>query len=247
MRLRVGFHTGARELSWEDMLAPGRALSYTLLRDVAPELGARLHATGWGPHGMVPFGYGAPVFPAAKRRPGVYAAGGPGVVEFGSPLPDVVDAWAGALAGMPVIAWGATAFIVDRVEVVEAPAFASGRAVFRTVTPVVMKSSGRDEAGVRTRRQAWCLPGEPEWDVYMQGNLRRKAATLGVDEDVTLEQVSWVGPKQSFAVGGANGLGGKKPGARVELTVSGAPETLSALHEWGLGQANSAGMGWIGS
>jgi CRISPR-associated endoribonuclease Cas6 len=246
MRLRLTFHTGARELAWDDVLAPGRALSYALLRQGAPELGEALHLKGWGPHGLVPLGYGAPVFPAARRRPGAYAAGGPGVLEFGSPLPQVIEGWAKALASMPVIAWGATAFIVDRAEAVEAAGFPAGRAVFRTVTPVVMKSSGRDEAGVRTRRQAWCLPGEPEWDVYMQGNVRRKAETLGLDPRVTLDAVSWVGPKRSFAVAGAGG-GGKKPGACVEVALSGAPETLQALHSWGLGQANSAGMGWIGA
>ncbi|MGC5346965.1 CRISPR-associated endoribonuclease Cas6 [Streptomyces sp. AM 4-1-1] len=246
MRLRLTFHTGARELRWEEVLAPGRALSYALLERGAPELGKMLHVSGWGPYGMVPFGYSAPVFPAARRRRGAYAAGGPGVVELGSPLPGVVEGWAAALASVPVLAWGSTAFIVDGIEVVEDPVFASGRAVFRTVTPVVMKVSGRDESGARVRRQAWCLPGEPEWDVYVQGNLRRKAETLGLDADVTLEEVSWVGPKRSFMVAGAGGAGGKKPGACVEVVVSGAPETLSAVASWGVGQANSAGMGWIG-
>ncbi len=80
----------------------------------------------------------------------------------------------------------------------------------------------------------------------MQGNIRRKAETLGLDPQVTLEAVSWVGPKRSFAVSGAGG-GGKKPGACVEVVLSGAPETLGALHSWGIGQANSAGMGWIGA
>ncbi|MFS0697985.1 CRISPR-associated endoribonuclease Cas6 [Streptomyces nitrosporeus] len=147
---------------------------------------------------------------------------------------------------MPVIAWGPTAFIIDKVEVVEPPSFSSGRAVFRTATPVVMKSSGRDEAGVRTTRQAWCLPGEAEWDVYVEGNLRRKAESLGLDQDLSLDAVTWVGPKRSFMVSSTNGRGGKKPGACVEVAVSGAPRTLVALHSWGLGQANSAGMGWIG-
>ncbi|MEV5575460.1 CRISPR-associated endoribonuclease Cas6 [Spirillospora sp. NPDC052269] len=218
---------------------------YALLERGAPELAHALHENGWGPHGLVPFGYGAPVFPAARRRKGVYATDGPGVLEFGSPLIAMVEGWAAALASVPVLAWGATAFIVDKVEPVEAPRFETGKAIFRTVTPVVMKSSGRDASGDRARRSAWCLPGEPEWDVYMQNNLRRKAATLGLDPEVTLEHVGWVGRKRSFAVGSAGG--GKKPGACVEVMVSGAPETLSALHSWGLGQANSAGMGWIGA
>jgi CRISPR-associated endoribonuclease Cas6 len=246
VRLRLTFHTGARELPWDEVLAPGRALSYALLKQGAPELGEVLHNKGRGPHGMVPWGYGAPVFPASRRRPGVYAAEGPGVLELGSPLPEIVQGWAAALASMPVLAWGATAFIVDHIEAVEASAFPAGRAVFRTVTPVVMKSSGRDEAGVRTGRQAWCLPGEPEWDIYMQGNIRRKAETLDLDPQVALEAVTWIGPKRSFAVGGAGG-GGRKPGACIEVVLSGAPQTLEALHSWGLGQANSAGMGWIGA
>ncbi|WP_280433432.1 CRISPR-associated endoribonuclease Cas6 [Nocardia brasiliensis] len=175
----------------------------------------------------------------------MYAAGGPGILELGSPLPQVIEAWAEALTSMPVIAWGPTAFIIDKVEVIEPSTFASGRAVFRTSTPVVMKSSGKDDSGTRTTRQAWCLPGEPEWDVYVEGNLRRKAETLGLDRNVTLEGVRWVGPKRSFAVGTTRGPGGKKPGACVEVEVSGDPVTLQAVHSWGLGQANSAGMGWI--
>ncbi|MDI5973725.1 CRISPR-associated endoribonuclease Cas6 [Streptomyces sp. SL13] len=248
VRLRVDFHTGARQLPWDSVLAPGRALAYGLLERGAPELGARLHTKGWGPHGMVPFGHGAPVFPAARSRRGVYAADGPGIVELGSPLLAVVEGWAKALAGMPVLAWGETAFIVDRVEPVEAPEFPSGRAVFRTVTPVVTKAVlERDASGARVPGSVWRLPGEPEWDVYVQNNLRRKAESLGLDPGVTLESVRWVGRKRSFAVASASGGGGKKPGACVEVTVSGPPETLSAIADWGLGQANAAGMGWIGA
>ncbi|WP_330230319.1 hypothetical protein OHA40_30785 [Nocardia sp. NBC_00508] len=59
MRLRLTFHTGARELAWDDVLAPGRVLVYTLLKASAPELGAALHDSGYGAHGMAPFGYSA--------------------------------------------------------------------------------------------------------------------------------------------------------------------------------------------
>jgi CRISPR-associated endoribonuclease Cas6 len=129
---------------------------------------------------------------------------------------------------------------------VEPPDFASGHATFRTETPVVAKTVlPRSAEGERKGGTPWRLPGEPEWDVCVQNNLRRKAETLGLDPEVTLESVGWVGPKRSFAVAGAAGGGGKKPGACVEVTVSGSPETLSALADWGLGQANAAGMGWI--
>jgi CRISPR-associated endoribonuclease Cas6 len=122
-----------------------------------------------------------------------------------------------------------------------APAdIAGSRSRFRAVTPVVMKGSGRDSSGTRVSRQAWVLPGEPEYPVYLENNLRRKAETLGLAPEVTLEQLTWVGPKRSFSVGD-----GKKPGAPVEAELSGSPEVLAAIRDWGLGQANSAGFGWV--
>lgn len=129
---------------------------------------------------------------------------------------------------------------VHGVTVTPPPGAAGPRSRFRAVTPVVMKGSGRDDSGARTTRQAWVLPGEPEYPVFLENNLRRKAETLGLEPDVSLEQVTWVGPKRSFAVGD-----GKKPGAPVEAELSGAPEVLAAIRDWGLGQANSAGFGWV--
>ncbi len=247
MRLRVTFHTSARSLPWEQVLSPGRAVCYSLFDRTAPELGASLHDRGYGRFGLVPFGYSAPVFPAGRSARSAYPVGGPGMVEFGSPLPDVIAAWARALQSIPVLAWGPVAFIVDRVELLDEPDFDSGAAIFRTCTPVVMKGSGRDDSGRRITRQAWVLPGDPEWDVYFEGNLRRKAETLGLDPAVALESVRWVGSRRAFAVAGQSGVAGKKPGACVEVAVSGAPKTLAAIHSWGLGQANATGMGWIES
>ncbi|UQA90758.1 CRISPR-associated endoribonuclease Cas6 [Streptomyces halobius] len=240
MRLQVAVTTVASELPWAGVLAPGRGVVYDLLARCAPELDRRLHEEGMGPHGMAPFGYGAPVFPSARRRRGRYAAGGGGVVEFGSPVPEVVEALAAGFTSRELLDWGGVAFRLTGVSAVEQPAFSSGRVRWRTATPVVMKGSGRDESGALGPRQAWVLPAEPEWPVYMQGNLRRKAETLGLDPGVELEAVSWIGPKRSFAVGS-----GMKPGAEVEVELSGPPETLRALWSWGLGQANSAGFGWV--
>ncbi len=189
---------------------------------------------------MGPFGHGPPVFPSAHRRPGVYAVGGQGSVELGSPLAAVVQAWATSLAAQRVIDWGGTEFHIQRAQVVEPPSFASGYARLRTTTPVVMKGSGRDEEGRRVTRQAWLLPTDSEFPVYLTGNLRRKAETLGLDPDVTLERITWIGTKRSFAV--SNGL---KTGAAVEVELRGAPETLQAMWSWGLGQSNSAGFGWV--
>ncbi|MCD0448856.1 CRISPR-associated protein Cas6 [Actinocorallia sp. API 0066] len=185
------------------------------------------------------------MFERAPRRRGVYSLGGPGVIEFGSPVPEVGEALGKALAVTPVLAWGATAFLVDGVEIVEPPSFGDGRATFRTSTPVVVKAMGREESGVRTAQQTWLLPGERGWDVAFEHGLRRKAETLGLDPDVALERVSWIGPKRSFSVGGSRGSGGHKPGACVEVGLTGASETLRALWSWGLGQANSSGFGWV--
>lgn len=240
MRLRIDVRTSADHIPWREVLRPGRGLSYAFLAEQAPELGERLHAKGWGRHGMTPIGHGAPVFPQAKRSRGKYAAGGAGYLEFSSPLLAVVEAWARALPGREVLDWGGVALQVRQLVLLEPPEFTSGRAVFRTQTPVVMKGSGRDDDGARATRQAWLLPGEPEFDVYFERSLRRKAETLDLDPEVSLERITWVGPKRSFAVGG-----GQKVGAPIEVEVAGDPETLKAIWSWGLGQANSAGFGWI--
>ena len=240
MRLHLEVHTAAEQLPWREVLRPGRALAYGLLTSSDPELGARLHNGGWGPHKMGPFGYGAPAFPSARRRSGVYAVGGRGCVELGSPLAAVVQAWAASLAAQRVIDWGGAAFHVDRVQVVEPPSFTSGYARLRTTTPVVIKGSGRDMDGQRVTRQAWLLPTDSEFPVYFTGNLRRKAETLGLDPEVSLERITWIGAKRAFAVGD-----GLKVGAPVEVELRAAPQTLQAVWSWGLGQANSAGFGWV--
>jgi CRISPR-associated endoribonuclease Cas6 len=241
MRLRMEISTTVREIPWDCVLEPGRAVCYDLLAKSAPELGRMLHEKGWGPHGMVPFGFSGPVFSAAPRRRGVYAAEGRGFLELGSPLPEIVLGWAAALTGRELIDWGGVSLRIHDVGLASAITETAGaRSRFRAVTPVVMKGSGRDSSGTRTTRQAWVLPGEPEYPVYLEKNLRRKAETLGLAAEVTLERITWVGPKRSFAVGD-----GKKPGAAVEAELSGSPDVLAAIRDWGLGQANSAGFGWV--
>ena len=97
---------------------------------------------------------------------------------------------------------------------------------------------------LRTSRQAWCLPGEPEWDVYLQRNLRRKAETLGLDPEVSLDGVSWVGPKRSFAVSGARGVGGfpRRLGAdRDLLPLRLGLAGLGAGREAGAAQCDAGG------
>ena len=121
----------------------------------------------------------------------------------------------------------------------EPPSFSSGHVRWRTTTPVVMKGSGQDVDGQRVTRQSWLLPTDTEFPVYFTRNLRRKAENLGLDPDVTLEAITWIGMKRSFAVSD-----GQKTGTPIEVELRGAPETLQAVWSWGLGQANSAGFGW---
>ncbi|MFJ2033989.1 CRISPR-associated endoribonuclease Cas6 [Streptosporangium sp. NPDC087985] len=240
MRLLVEVTTTLKEIPWRSVLAPGRALTYDLLARTAPELGRQLHQNGIAPHGLVPIGHSAPLFPEAQRRRGTYASGGRGTVEWGSPILEVATALASGLKQRELIDWGGVALRVLKVAAVEPPGFESGRGRFRTSTPVVMKGTGRDEAGQRTTRQAWLLPTDQEFPVFFQRNLRRKAETLDLDPEVSLTEISWVGPKRSFTVGQ-----GAKPGAPIEVELTGAPETLQAIWSWGLGQANAAGFGWV--
>ncbi len=214
MRIRVGVSTSAQEIPWDQVQMPGRALLYDLLREAAPQLGDRFHVSGLGPHGMVPLGHGVPVFPGAPRRRGAYAAGGPGWLEFGSPMPAVIEAFAKVIASRTLIDWGGVALRVRHADIVEQPDCASGVVRFRTSTPVVMKGSGRNEDGVRTTRQAWLLPGDAEFPAYFAQNLRRKAATLGLGDQIHLDVITAVGPKRSFAV-----KNGKKVGATVEVEL----------------------------
>jgi CRISPR-associated endoribonuclease Cas6 len=241
MRLRIAISTLAKEIPWESVLKPGRSFAYTLLEKGAPELGARLHEKGWGTYGMVPFGHSAPVFPSAPRLTGKYAVGGTGWLELGSLMTEVIQGWALGLAGTQMIDWGGVALRVQGVSVVDSPP-PGGTVRFRTSNPVVMKGSGRVADGTRVTRQAWVLPGDEEYGAYFAQNLRRKAETLGLAPEIELDRITWTGPKRSFAV-----KDGHKSGAAVEVELSGAGEVLAAIRDWGLGQANSGGFGWVGA
>lgn len=238
MRFRLEITTVATELPWRCVLTPGRGVAYDLLNRVAPQLGCELHERGMRPFGMVPFGHGAPLFPTARRRRGKYVTGGPGYVEFGSPVAAVVEAWATALRGQNLVDWGGVAFRVVRFDAIDPPNYSSGRATIRTETPVVLKT-GIDERGGRT---PWVLPTEPEFPSCLLHNLRHKAETLDLSPEIDLDAITWTGPKRTFAVGH-----GAKPGAAVEVRLTGEPETLQAIWSWGLGESNTAGFGWIGA
>ena len=238
MRVIVNVATSATELPWNKVTAPGRGLAYRLLEQSAPALATALHNGGWGPHRMVPMGYGAPLFPHAARRPGKYAVGGPGIIEFGSPLEHLVDALADQFSRHETISWGGMELHVLRVGVLDPPSFSTGRARMETRTPVVLKGRASDEA--QDAAATWIMPNEPHFPSCFGRKLVRKAETLGLTPHIQLDKVITVGPKRSFSVGK-----GAKPGANVNMELSGNPEVLRALWSWGLGEANSAGFGWV--
>ncbi|HEY9390504.1 MAG TPA: CRISPR-associated endoribonuclease Cas6 [Mycobacteriales bacterium] len=240
MRLRIELTTRATVIPWDDVLRPGRGVIYHLLGRSAPMVAGRLHEQGWGPHRMVPFGYGAPVFPRARTRRGRYAAGGPGTWELGSPLPGMVDTWVEALSGQDILSWSGIPLRIRGLVPMAPPSFASGRAEFRTSTPVVTRAPVLTRGGEGVRRSADLLPYEDGFIAAFTHNLRHKAETLGMEPNITVERVTWVGAKRSFAV-----KDGRQVGAPLGVELRGSPALLRALWCWGLGHANSAGFGWI--
>lgn len=237
MRLRLHLTTRARTIPWEELHRPGRALIYSLLTDADPQLAEEIHARGWGPRRMAPFGFCPPVFPAAPRVRARYAAGGAGWMEIGTPVPRVAHALVTALTRRRVIDWGGTALHLRRLDLhAPPPTLATGRATWTTTTEIVIKNPGR--GGL-----VWLLPGDSGWEGRLGRNLRRKAETLGLPADVTVLRALWSGPRRAHVV--ATGNDGRKTGARARVTLRGHPRVLAALWCWGLGEATGAGFGWI--
>lgn len=242
MRVRVHVYTAAASIPWPELHRPGRSLVYSLLRQQAAGLAEQLHGDGWR-RGMVPFGFCPPVFPEAARTSGVYAAGGAGWLEIGTPVTEVARAVAEGLEGRVggYIDWGGVALRVNSAEVVDPPAeLASGQVVWRTSTPVCVKAHDNRQGETR-----WLMPEDGGWLGRVGANARRKAETLGLRTRVTVQQVLWSGNPRMHVV--ASGGDGAKRGALAEVKVVGDPDALRALWCWGLGEANTAGMGWIGA
>jgi CRISPR-associated endoribonuclease Cas6 len=199
---------------------------------------------------MAPFGHSAPAFPQPQRIRGAYVAGGTGTVEFGSPLGDIVEALAQDFGMIPILDWGGVALNIEAVTRLEPPSFASGRARFRTVSPIAIKNELVRAPDGSLAGGKWLLPGQAGFDVALGHSLRRRAETFGYGP-VTLEGITWIGPQRSFSVVGHGGDSagpvhrGKKTGAPVEIEVSGKPASLRALWSCGIGGATSAGFGWV--
>ncbi|MGY3206280.1 CRISPR-associated endoribonuclease Cas6 [Streptomyces sp. TE5632] len=246
MRLRLEISTRAREIPWENVLAPGRGIVYDALRRTAPDLAEKIHENGWGPYGMAPFGYSAPMFPSARRVRGKYAAGGSGYLEFGSPLQDFVQALALAFMdpARSLLDWGGVALQVSSVTVQQPPSFTAGRARLRTASPVHLSEYQQPEPGTQHTAVRALLPEDPAYPVALERNLNRRAETFGHAADISVEGITWVGVRRAFRVCG-QGRSGHRTGAPVEVEVRGGAGALSALWSAGIGQQTGAGFGWV--
>lgn len=237
MRLRVHVYTAAPAIPWEELHRPGRSLLYSLLDEADRPLAEEIHAHGWGPRRMAPFGFCPPVFPTAARRHGVYAAGGPGWLEIGTPVPGIAGRLAQSLTRRRVIDWGGIALRVNRIDLHTPPDdLSTGRTTWTTSTPITLRNTA---PGGHT----WLLPGDNGWEGRLGLNLRRKAETLGLPQDLTVCALLWHGAKRAHTV--ASGGDGKKRGARARVVLRGHPDVLRALWCWGLGEATAAGFGWV--
>ncbi|MCK2245193.1 MULTISPECIES: CRISPR-associated endoribonuclease Cas6 [unclassified Crossiella] len=241
MRLRCQVFTRAQQIPWDALMPKGRGVFYDALRDIDPALAQQLHDIGIGPRGLTPLGYCPPRFDKAKTRgAGIYRAGGQGIVEVGSPLLHITQALAEGLTAQRIWDWGGVALQVGTITPVLPPRFATGTALMRSQTPVMLRSTARDESG-QLRRNNYLLPGDPEWVPYLQINLQRKAEALDLDPDISVEEVTWIGARRRFTTSAT----GAKTGAPVEVRLSGAPATLQAIWSWGLGLSCSGGWGWV--
>jgi len=246
MRLRIQICTRAREIPWGNVLAPGRGIVHDALRRNAPALAEEIHESGWGPHRIAPFGYSAPMFPNAPRLRRKYAAGGAGYLEFGSPLPELVQALALDFMNpaRSLLDWGGVALQVGSVTVQQPPSFTTGRARLRTASPLHLVEHRRPEPGGERLPDRTLLPDDAAFPVALERNLNRRAETFGHAADVCLEGITWFGPRRSFRVTG-KGHSGSRVGAPVEVELTGSAGALSALWSAGLGQQTGAGFGWV--
>lgn len=242
MRLRIHVYTAAAQIPWPEVLRPGRALIYHLLTRGDRQLGEQLHTHGLPgrtSRGVAPFGHSGVRFPTAQPQPGVYAAGGAGFVELGTPLRTVALAWLRALDGLDYIDWGGVALRVNDAEVITPPPeLETGRAVWETSTPVFLRTA-------RTDGEATILPGDTRYDGCLGRNTRRKLDALGIAGGMSVDTIS-SRAQRSFVTAADTKGAGSSTGAPITVRVKGHPDALRAIWCWGLGQKTAAGLGWIG-
>lgn len=215
-------------MPWPDVHGPARAVLYTLIGASEPDLARELHDQGWQGSTLRPAGISPPMFTGAVRRRGMYTTSGTGSVWFGSPVPRIAAAILKGLATRKELRWGQATLAVRGKELEWPADHGSGRAEFRSVSPVLVKEESR-----------FLLPGESRYLERLAGNLRHKADLLGLPSDVDVEVLD-AGPRRIFEVAGAQRIG-----ANVRVRITADPAVLGALYEWGIGLNTVQGFGWL--
>lgn len=227
MRVRVDITTQAAVIPWPDVHGPARAVAYGLIGSQNAGLARRLAAPR---PGIVPVGVCPPRFEGAPRRAGVYATSERGAIWFGSPLPIVSAALLAGIADHNDVQWGSVTCGIEGVHLEHAPPdHQSGRAIFETHTPVLIKHDSR-----------YILPDHPRFPDELKTSLVKRADALGLPNDVELT-IAHAGGKRLFDVQGKARIG-----ATIRVCVSAAPVLLDALYVGGIGLSTNQGFGWIG-
>lgn len=232
-RLRIHIHTRARHIPWDDVLRPGRSLLYSLLYQHDPRLAGRVHRSS----GMAPFGYSAPTFPGAARIRGVYAAGGDGWWDVGTTSRDIAAAWVAGLVTNPLLNWGGVAIKVVGVFVTTPPVWDGGAVVWRTTTPVCVRTT-------TAQGSKPLLPGDGSYLPALRASLRTRARSVGVPLVAAPQlHVLHVGGRRSYPVSGSDT---PRVGCPLAVRIAAPPQLLSVLWCTGIGQQTGAGFGWVG-
>lgn len=228
MRFRVDVSAQAADIPWPEVHGPARGVGYALISGQDEQLATQLHDHGWATSTLVPLGVSPPLFQGAPRRPGVYTTSDKGSVWFGSPVPQIAAALLAGLAGRSELRWGSVPLTVRGVQLENTPDHRSGQAVFRSLTPVLLRYENE-----------YILPDRDEYEDRLRHNLVHRADVLGLPNEVELEVVD-SGPRRRFDVHGAPRIG-----ATVQVRVTAAPELLDALYVGGIGLATNQGFGWL--
>lgn len=238
MRIRITIRAEHTVLPWHELLEPGRNVLYNTLKNVNPQLSQQLHERGIDDKGRTPLAYSPLHFPTAQRKRGEYRIGGTGHWDIASPDPTVIQSLAAGFALTSHIQWGSTPLELVSLSPLDPPNDQE-ETTFRATSPITLKRphAPQDEP-------LWLLPGDPPWTAALTNGLQNKAAALELPTGVQVRDVPHVGPQRRIVIKTHEAGHSHAIGATATVTLTGHPETLTALRDWGLGHNNSSGFGW---
>jgi len=231
MRIRLHVHTRAA-IGHDDLLRPGRSMLYGMLTAADPTLGQLLHAHQW--RGLAPFGHGGlhldPPEPSGKRT---------GIIEIGTPLAPIGQAWVQTLRTWQFIDWGGAALHLEKWSIMEPPPMPNrGPVRWHTCTPILVRASHGT-----TRELA---PGHKQYMPQLGYNARKKLKSLGLPDRAMVLGIKSTSDAITYkTLGDDKEDGAPKTGHLATVAVDAHPDALRALWCWGLGHQTSAGFGWI--